>query len=206
MDSLHGTAVEEVLWPPPSSHKQESLMDQSGLRSLNRLLGYSLGLNPNGEPEYKWLHAKDLTFDLVIDGHTVALPQVPESLKGDGPSSTTPAHRYVLAKWTPTLESEDQWHRRFKGEMPYPRGGSYQVTDIILHVGVEPTEWLTNDVIGKVKALRELSVRGISEAMEAGRARTRKETDTFVSDAIDDRLPIPGHIPGKKDHVSFGGI
>lgn len=181
-------------------------MDQSRLRLLNRALGDALGLNPHGEPEYKWFHAKDLTFDTLIGGRIASLPQVPESLKGDGPSHTASANRYVLAKWLPPYETKEQWDARTGGELPYPRGGSYNVTDIILRVGVEPTEQLTSDVIGKVRALRNLSFSGINSAIADGRAATRKEKDTFISDAIDDRIPIPGHIPGAKDHVSFGGI
>ncbi len=181
-------------------------MDQSRLRTLNRSLGDALGLSPHGEPEYKWFHAKDLTWDVLVDGNIVKLPQVPESLKDDGPSNTAPANRWVLAHWLPPQETKEQWEARFKGEIPYPRGGSYSVTDVILHRGVEPTEQLTSDVIGKVRALRNLSFAGIQSAIAEGREATRKEKDSYVSDAIDDRLPIPGHIPGQKDHVSFGGI
>lgn len=181
-------------------------MDQSGLRFLNRLLGDSLGLSPAGEPEYKWFHAKDLLSEIVENGRIAVLPQVPESLKGDGPSMTAPAHRYVLAKWLPPQTTKEQWIAMFGDEIPYPRGGAYQATDIILHVGVEPTESLTNEVIGKVKAFRALSSQGIKDAMDAGRELSRKGTDAEISDRIADRLPHPGHVVGAKDNISFGGI
>lgn len=179
-------------------------MDKSRLAQLNRSLGTALGMTPSGEPEYKWFHAKDLRSEIVEAGKIISLPQIPESLRGDGPSMTAPAHRYALAKWMPPQMPKEQWDAMFGGEIPYPRGGSYQATDIILHIGVEPTERLTDEVIGKVKAFRQLSAGDIKSAMDEGRAQTRRTTDAEISDRIADRIPYPGHVPGKKDNVSYG--
>jgi hypothetical protein len=174
---------------------------------LNQKLRDALGNAPSGDPKFKWIHAKDLTIrQRDTDGTWVDFPQLSETSTGDGNNPCAAAPRWVLATWMPPQHTLEQYRAMFGGSMPYPRNGRYVVTDIVLVRGAVPTEAVTDNVIGKEKARRRLVESQRREAISAGRDRVHMEGKRKAQDIISACFPAFKHAPGKKDHVSFGGI
>lgn len=174
------------------------------LNYLNQKLRDALGLAPNGDAMFKWLHAKDLTVrQKDKDGQLIDFPQLDEVSMGDGDNPCRPAHRWVLACWQPPQYTLEQYRHVFGDSMPYPRNGRYVVTDIVLQRGAEPNEQVTCDVIGKEKARRWLVESQRRDVFKEGRARSQRRVNEQVAGIIDEARPAFQHAPGMKDHVSL---
>lgn len=181
-------------------------MQTNELARLNRILGDSLGRNPQGDPIYKWIWSRDLTFPmrsgtktttqggLVIFDHDYTMePQVSDEC-------------WLLAKWCAPC-SPSEWLGTFGGEVGFPSNGLYYTTDVMLKAGVEPNEAVTYDCIGKVKHLRNLTVSQILEAQKDKMSRSEKRSDDRVADFIADKATAFGNVPGKRGGAtSFGGV
>lgn len=178
-------------------------MDKAYLESLNRKLRDALGVAPSGDALYRWSHARDLTYRRQSLTGYVDSPQLDEPSMGEGSNMDAPANRWALASWQPPQHTLAEYRMLFGDSMAYPRNGRYVVTDVILHRGVEPTEALTDHVIGKEKARRQsISPDFIQQAREKRRAEARSRNEAILLDA----RPAFEHAPGKKDGVSFGGV
>lgn len=165
------------------------------LKKLNDLLAFALGNNPKGEPLYKWAHSRDL-FALLPgrDGKIRPMRKIDED-------------RWVITMWIPPLVTAEQWEEAFKGAAPYPRGGEYEVTDLLLHPGVEPTESVTQTVIGKIKAWRYATRHEIRQQRDDRAAYCQKSASDHATDIYRNQLPAFDGIPGKRGYnVSFGGV
>jgi hypothetical protein len=175
------------------------------LDRLNRILADTLGRNVHGEPIYKWIASRELTFPLrdkeklvtrngilVFEPHYVWEPQ-------------TTSECWVLAKWL-APPSHDEWLDSFGTEVAYPARGLYYVTDVMLSPEYEPNEAITYDSIGKVKALRSLTLSDIVRLQREKRDSIETAGDRRIADWIDDKATAFGNVPGKRGgHVSFGG-
>jgi len=181
-------------------------MQTTELARLNRILGDSLGRNPQGEPIYMWIWSRDLKFpirssnDMVErNGLIVFEPQYTWEPQVTGDC-------WLLAKWLLPGEP-DVWLAAFGTEVPFPQHGLFYVTDVMLRPGIEPNEAVTYDTIGKVQHLRSLTVSQVLETQQIKMDRNEQRSDDRVADWIADKAVAFGNVPGKRGgQVSFGGI
>ena len=170
------------------------------LKYLNQKLRDALGVSESGDPLYQWKHSRDLTVRMLEKGGYDDVPQ----LEDDG--GVHFANKWAIAKWMPPMHTREQYRAAFGDSMPYPRNGRYTVTDTILPTGIEPTERVTDNVIGAEKFRRHLNEMQQMQHFEERRRKSDAEKSRISADILDDaQLPF-GHVPGAKDHVSFGGL
>jgi hypothetical protein len=171
------------------------------IKFLNRKLKDALGVSPAGDALFCWRHTGDLTVrQLEKDGY-MDVPQI-----SDEADPMKPANRWAVAVWLPPMHTREQYRAAFGNSMPYPRNGRYTVTDIVLRVGQEPTEWMTDEVIGAEKLRRYRTAVEQQRLFEDRRAKADADKRRVSSDILmDAQLPFK-HVPGTKDNVSIGGL
>jgi hypothetical protein len=165
------------------------------LKKLNDQLKFALGNNPKDEPLYRWTHTRDI-FTMLPgrDGEIRPMRKIDED-------------KWVIEMWTPPQLTVEQWEEAFKGVVPYPRGGEYEVTDIILHPGVEPSEGVTQTVIGTIKAWRHATRSEVKQLVDDRTTYCKKSASDHATDIYRNQLPAFDGIPGKRGYnVSYGGI
>ncbi len=181
-------------------------MDKTVLARLNRSLEDHLGRNPHGQARYKWAHTRELLFPMVVHSDTRTKGGLYVVGQRYEMTRQIEEDRWVVAVWD-SPQSREQWDATFRGEVPWPRQGMYYASDIMLLPGVEPNDLVTNDVLGKVKAKRTMTMLDFMEHAEAKVESRKRETERIQSDYIDDVVTAFGNIPGKRGgSVSFGGV
>lgn len=180
-------------------------MDQTELARLNRILGDSLGRNPQDEPIFKWMRSEDVRLPMKTDESLVLLNGIyrPEPKYTWEP--TYDAGCWVLAMWH--FSEPDEWITSFGNEVPWPQHGLHYVTDMILLAGIEPNETATYDAVQAVKQLRVTSIADHLYNIRAKRARLEKQGRDELYEYLTSKATAFGNIPGKRGGtVSFGGI
>lgn len=182
-------------------------MTKLELARLNRILGDSLGRNPQGDPIYKWIWSRELTFPLRSKEKTVERNGIIVFEPSYEWEPQVAGDCWLLAKWLMPEGSYDSWLTSFGSEVPFPAHGLYYVTDVMLKPGLEPNEAITYDCIGKVKHLRGLTLSEVVDAQQAKMDRNDKASETRLEDFIADKATAFGNVPGKRGGVvSFGGV
>lgn len=183
-------------------------MTKKLLRRLNAQF-LPLGRNPYGRPNFLWSKACDMHY-LYEKG-----------LK----ETKTPAGLYVMqteyerhsfadlygdiwcvAMWQAPMP-RDEWIQRFGNEFPWPPKGDYRPIDSTqLPVGMEPDEDLTQYSVFKIYQHLGIKmpehIENTYRDAERMNRRARCKWEDFVDDAMFVGAKV-GHIPGRKDAVSF---
>lgn len=182
-------------------------MQTTELARLNRILGDSLGLNVHGDPIYKWIWSRDLTFPLRSKEKTVERNGIFVFEASYEWEPQVGVDCWLLAKWISPADSYDTWLSQFGSEVPFPAKGMYYTTDVMLKAGLEPNEAITYDSVGKVRTFRHLTLSQILEAQEAKMQRSEQRSDARIADFVADKATAFGNVPGKRGgRVSFGGV
>lgn len=169
------------------------------IKYLNRKLRDALGVSESGEPLYQWKHSRDLTVRML---ERCGYDDVPQLEDDDGIRF---ANKWAIARWVPPVHTREQYRAAFGDSMPYPNNGRY-VADRIMPPGAEPTERMTDRAIGAEKFRRYLTEMQRQRCFEERRSKSDAEKSRISADILDDiKLPF-NHVPGAKDHVSFGGL
>lgn len=165
------------------------------LNTLNKQLEHALGTNPHGEPLYRWRHTSEIFILLNTRGAVENIRKMDED-------------RWVIEMWMPPRMSARDWENQFGHIAPYPRRGEYEITDIILGDGIEPTERVTQAVVGKVKAWRNATEEQIRDLRLERAAYAASHGSKLSAEIYRNQLPAFGNVfPGcRGNHVSFGGI
>jgi hypothetical protein len=116
------------------------------ITELNTLLGQELGLNPRGEPIFKWEWSEDLFWPAYATGQMTVRPIPGSVLVAPQPEyiRDRQAHnlkdQWVITKWISPqqLVNHWRWHEKFPGA-GVPSEGYRLKTDWYNKPGVQPT-------------------------------------------------------------------
>ena len=129
-------------------------MDSQTLKRLNRKLA-DLGLNPEGEPYFKWIHCRDLKFPCLSE-KTAGGIALPVARYEWVPQIDMDA--WVVAAWDIPATYEE-WCRLFGPDFPYVRKGLYYASSLLIPEGYEPNDAFTDVAIKKELLERFLAER-----------------------------------------------
>jgi len=184
------------------------------LSKLNKMFGDALGRAPveyGDQPNYKWSQGKDLTFPMRVDrdftksNSGLWLPhnkyKVFSQLRDEEDQ-----RRWMVALWKEP-PSYDEWVRLYSTEIPYPTKGIYYVTSEMLRPGIEPTDEITQYLIGKIINHKGLTTTNFKNEMEEEQNCAERRKDELMDNILSDILPSHDAIPGKRGGcVTYGGI
>lgn len=171
------------------------------LFKLNDICGQRLGRTVHGQPKFQWCRTDHLFWG--SQRHGWATRQLPSGLWIAGPvfSRHTWAEPQLLgpgwsmSKWWPPDCSEQEWHAKYLGQLPYPAGGEYRPIGGMFHE-TEPT---IDDTLRAIWSIKKEIEKGYGEHVADGDrilATRKRRVDSEVSDEIDELLPL--HEPGKR--------
>jgi hypothetical protein len=173
---------------------KEGKMLHERIERMNRQLADAFGRNLHGEGRYKWAIANTVMFPFKTSNDSLKFTEVPQVEK----------KAWSIAAWEdpPTPAA---WRSMFGSEVPYPSNGMYFVSDVILGEGIDPTEEMTQAVIGalkykgaKVRTMREAYDR-IEAKMEAHERAVNSRQESFLADCCEFYPHISLYLPKKKE-------
>jgi hypothetical protein len=172
----------------------------------NKLLGAELGLNPYGEPRYKWLETTDISHHMYRDDQWVRSKDShlyinqPEYKKLEFFAQMF-GKRWLLGIWMFTPEPE--WRQMFGNKIVWSSRGNYWPTNLIMLEGKRPTISITEEIIQRYRRQQEVIASGeLDQRFEAEEERKDRALYNTIHDIIDDSLTAFGNDPGKRS----GGV
>lgn len=115
--------------------------------------------------------------------------------------------QWLICRLLPPEMEESEWLRVIGTAIPYPRNGTWApCNQFMLDRGDEPTEELTWEVIGLIRAQRRAHQRSEDNELEYAMARAEEKKKEDIYFDIKDSAPAFNGIPGQKEHWSAGGI
>lgn len=182
----------------------------TNIDKLNQRLGEALGVNPHGEPHYKWFDTKTWEhwmrdiFDWKLErdpksGLFVRQPVYKKRLM-------CPAlpDRFIIGHWHEP-ESEFAWSQTHGRDQLWPAKGYYVQTNFWTpEIGQEPTYSDNERFIMLARRHRQMTWQEDTEQMQAAIDYDEKQRDTKVDQFLDDLLPTFSHVPGiRGGNVSY---
>ena len=183
-------------------------MREKTLHALNKRFEI-FGRNPHGGLNFRWFNARDLDYMYECgteEGKTPSGLFVIQTKWEKHSFADIYGPNWLLAKWQAPIPYSE-WAKQIGTAFPWPRHGEYcPVESTVLRPGLEPDEDITQYTVYKLH--QHLGMKApdhLKRAYDEIEQR-RKEDIGKWSDIVDDVMPAFGNVPGKKMHVSFGGV
>lgn len=169
---------------------------------LNDRLAQALGRTITGQPRYQWMRAESLFWNSQKQGWVARfLPHAGIWAVGPEYRRRSFAELYgpcwTMAKWCPPPCSEQEWHARYLGALPYPAGGFYRpIGEMQLPNAKEPD---LDETLKAIWAIRRDIERTFDELVEEGDKLMQahhKEADRQIEGELDEL--ILDHEPGAR--------
>ena len=188
------------------------------IKKENKRLADSLGMNPHGEPLYKWIWANTwlhLMRDIsgyepkaLPSGLIVMCPIYKVRTMIPNISDPTSRHRdrWAIGHWH-SCGPEAVWRGQFGSDAMWSNKGFYTPTDIFSQQGQTPDSQVTDDLIVRVKQFRDMTINDARDHFAAQAAKVEHDTDSVRNAMIGDAMTAFGSIPGSKSgSVSFPSL
>lgn len=194
---------------------------QRQIAQLNKRFGDEFGYTPTGHPKFKWVQTSEMFYHL---DNRSKVSQVAELVGGPLVQSTggifmpvgsgferkcwadLHGNCWMLAMWHPPI-SCSEWLAKYGLDFPWPKDGEYHlVENVKLGAGEVPTEDLTQQATWAIYKHMERTFEQHKQLAEEATAKTMKEKTNRIEDEAEDLMTAFLNVPGKKGHVSFGGI
>lgn len=186
-------------------------MNDSRVQKLNQTLGQELGLNPYGEPLYRWMYSEDWLHtylsatELDIQDHASGL-FVCERKAKTRKMCPELHEQWIIAQWC-APGPEPRWREHFGDKLPYPARGFLAPTNVKLEPGVLPDLTVTEQIIGLWRAERKKTLADYLRESEEALAKEDRDKARQLDDMVQDACTAFGSIPGKRgDGVSFPSV
>lgn len=185
------------------------------IQRMNKRLGDALGMNPHGEPAYKWIWVN--TWMHFMQDQNGYEPKATET------GLIVMAPKYIPRRMVPGLDDpnsphRDRWHvghwhdsgdeyawrQMFGSAALWSRFGHYSMTDIWSQQGQAPNQQTTDDLIVRVKQFRAMTVADARKKFAEEATKQEYDKDNLRLDIIGDAMTAFGNDPGKRSgSVSF---
>lgn len=188
------------------------------VRNFNHRLGSTLGLNPHGEPLYKWVYSEDFfhwMMNVRIEANDVGEVRVSPVLEPvTQPSGlllmeATYTRRkmcpnmincWLIAHWN-DAGSEAAWRTNYGPKIMWPREGIYTPVNAWTERDKKPTADLTDKVISLVKQIRdEKQLKKLEiaayETMRSKERQDQRDRTGIIDEAMSGEF---GVMPGSHD-------
>jgi hypothetical protein len=170
------------------------------VKELNKRFGNYFGFK-YGRPQFAWMNSEDLKVPVPPGEYTTAAGVIYMTDKPEMARQIEGPPRWLLVKLVEPV-SEREWSAQY-GRIPYPGRGYYVATDMILKVGAEPSDSLTDEMVGLIKTALSKTPQQHLEAAQKLYDDKQAESQRITNDTIEDAIPAFGNLPGRKEHVSF---
>lgn len=188
------------------------------VHALNRILADHFGLNPYGEPRFKWMHCNDLVMPVPVMGlHPAYGDWRPVEggriLVRDAPwkflsyNNGSYVNQWVICRWD--LFTPDQWYSMANTHEGFPQRGFYSPGEWCTAPSQYPTFKDTLDFIYQAKKRLTKTPqqwRAEEEAkIEKQKRRRRERTSGMVRERLTS-FPLGKPVPGHGESVPFAEV
>lgn len=184
----------------------------TNIERFNKRLGEAIGLNPHGEPHYKW-------FDTNVWEHWMKIiGEMRQEVSPAGLIVMQPVYRkrlmcpalpdrWIIGHWHEP-EPEYLWRQKYGTDQLWPARGYYVQTNFWCpNIGQEPTYTDNERFIMLARRHRGMTAQEDTDQHVAGMAYEEKQRDNAVDDFLDNLLPTFSHVPGiRGGNVSYPSV
>lgn len=184
----------------------------TSLEKLNRRLGEALGVNPHGEPLYRWFDTNTWEhwmkkLDATREARTPSGLIVMEPVYVTRLMCPALPDRHIIGHWHDP-GPEFTWRQTHGTDQLWPARGYYVQTNFWTpEIGQEPTWSDSERFIQMARRHRSMTAQEDTNQHQEAIDKEEKAADTAVDEFLDDLLPTFSHVPGiRGGNVSYPSV